>query len=239
MRPYWEVNCIFVLKIARLWSNIVEPMSTCCRELSLNGRDRAKLSIKCGSNQLKKKKQAKNGRLESLIIYCDDISKSWKPERALAPLFYFLPWKDALVKCREDQHRCGAWAYCCRSTEQKARIVLCTWGIEEGKEKGLEMVNSEHLEQGSVLKLHFSPLHSPQSLQWDLSKDYGRGPVTKLLVKKTENEGTEAQNANSKEPGWQGCLSPLQRVTPSATAAHWLCTKSHVNGAASPMRPDR
>lgn len=47
------------------------------------------------------------------------------------------------------------WAYCCRSTEQKARAVLCTWGIEEGKEKGLEVVNAEHLERGSVSKLYF------------------------------------------------------------------------------------
>lgn len=56
---------------------------------------------------LKKKKQAKNGRLEPLIIYCDDISKNLKTERVLAPLFYFPPWKDAPVKCWEDQHRCG------------------------------------------------------------------------------------------------------------------------------------
>lgn len=72
------------------------------------------------------------------------------------------------------------------STEQKARTVLCTWGIEEGKEKGLEVVNSEHLERGSVFKLYFFLLCiHPSPSNEALAKIAEEDLCPKLPVKKT------------------------------------------------------
>lgn len=64
------------------------------------------LSFQVGVSSRRLKQLAKNRLAEALILSCDDISKSPKPEISQLSLFHFLPWDGAPVEGHMYQHKC-------------------------------------------------------------------------------------------------------------------------------------
>lgn len=122
-------------------------MTTYCEELSW---ERQSWTVRWWSNQLKQ--QAKNERLKPLITSCEELSKSLKPEREhWLSLFRFPHGMAHQSRVRWISTDVGVDSLLKEPRTKGFSCFMDLEGREEGKEEGVGVENTGHLEWGSIL----------------------------------------------------------------------------------------